>query len=515
MIIHRNRILSPIILSVILSACFHIFIQESALAQDAQKIADLKELERAHEEAYSLLSDEKIRPFLKKKRIAAFSRAASVTRDFQRKWIRDKNSLEYLLSIARLAIYSEFSGHKEDACILHKNCLEHTRISDNKAIYAGERIESISDLKMEEMKCSRHYTPSSSGSGVTRTDEVVVTEISVGKGDIDIRRELIRNLEPRKPLSIDEAVSLVLRKTTPDQINDAITIARSVIAEINVPYEYAAGDGVVVFGFGWNVTTAEVWNFYRNLHDAILSVKDQFDLDLTNMNTLTVYVNMEDIAHGFGEEIGRELCKVIHFREMKNLEGYYQPLDNSIVIRKGVRYWDSWFMGTVYHELVHALLHADFPEAPLWLNEGIASLYEAHDLRTPTDNYRLYYLREALLINRLPSLDILLKKWGNAELDLSDSRDDYPLLMAMSRYFAFYLHSVGILPELYRYMRTNFENLENQSVSALRYFTGWNLGKIEEQFVDFIMQRDKRSVDEIWGSLEENINAYVQDLFFQ
>ncbi len=35
---------------------------------------------------------------------------------------------------------------------------------------------------------------------------------------------------------------------------------------------------------------------------------------------------------------------------------------------------------TLAHEVTHPLLEADFPEAPLWLQEGIASLYEAPEL---------------------------------------------------------------------------------------------------------------------------------------
>jgi hypothetical protein len=34
------------------------------------------------------------------------------------------------------------------------------------------------------------------------------------------------------------------------------------------------------------------------------------------------------------------------------------------------------FLTTLTHEVVHPLMADDFPEAPLWLNEGVASLYE-------------------------------------------------------------------------------------------------------------------------------------------
>jgi hypothetical protein len=51
-------------------------------------------------------------------------------------------------------------------------------------------------------------------------------------------------------------------------------------------------------------------------------------------------------------------------------------------------------LGTLTHELVHPLLETDFPGAPTWLNEGIASLFEAPVLPRPgeihgTKNWRL------------------------------------------------------------------------------------------------------------------------------
>lgn len=56
---------------------------------------------------------------------------------------------------------------------------------------------------------------------------------------------------------------------------------------------------------------------------------------------------------------------------------------------------------TLTHELMHPLLQADFPRAPTWLVEGIASLYEAPDLSVRGEihgkpNYRRDELLSAL-----------------------------------------------------------------------------------------------------------------------
>lgn len=50
--------------------------------------------------------------------------------------------------------------------------------------------------------------------------------------------------------------------------------------------------------------------------------------------------------------------------------GFYQPRDRSMVMNIGLG------LGTLTHEIVHPFVEADFPEAPTWLNEGIASLFE-------------------------------------------------------------------------------------------------------------------------------------------
>jgi len=51
--------------------------------------------------------------------------------------------------------------------------------------------------------------------------------------------------------------------------------------------------------------------------------------------------------------------------------GYYNPADNLIMATSGRTGY-----GTLLHELIHALTASDFPAAPSWLNEGLASLYE-------------------------------------------------------------------------------------------------------------------------------------------
>jgi hypothetical protein len=74
--------------------------------------------------------------------------------------------------------------------------------------------------------------------------------------------------------------------------------------------------------------------------------------------------------------------------------GYYNPRDNLIMATGGEAGY-----GTVLHEMVHALMESDFPGAPLWLVEGLASLYErtrwSHSNLEPLPNWRMDQLKEA------------------------------------------------------------------------------------------------------------------------
>ena len=74
--------------------------------------------------------------------------------------------------------------------------------------------------------------------------------------------------------------------------------------------------------------------------------------------------------------------------------GYYNPSDNLIMATSGRAGY-----GTLLHEMVHALMKADFPDAPAWLNEGLASLYERSQWRGHKlyglPNWRMDGMREA------------------------------------------------------------------------------------------------------------------------
>ncbi len=68
-----------------------------------------------------------------------------------------------------------------------------------------------------------------------------------------------------------------------------------------------------------------------------------------------------------------QLARQIHgIHISQSTFGYTCKADSSIVLRR------SGGLGTLGHEVFHALLDHNFPEAPPWLNEGMACLYEEY-----------------------------------------------------------------------------------------------------------------------------------------
>jgi hypothetical protein len=75
--------------------------------------------------------------------------------------------------------------------------------------------------------------------------------------------------------------------------------------------------------------------------------------------------------------------------------GFYMPSERKLIMDAGPG------LGTLTHELVHPIVEEDFPSAPTWINEGIASLYEAPVVYAPGEirgvkNWRLPRLIRAL-----------------------------------------------------------------------------------------------------------------------
>ncbi len=162
----------------------------------------------------------------------------------------------------------------------------------------------------------------------------------------------------------------------------------------------------------------------------------------------------------------RRAAEQLFFDRRVSRFGYYKPGRRTALVNLAEG------DGGLLHELTHVLMDADFPGAPLWLQEGLATLHECSGLGTcgapadatasagtpaaaraeqtrnlvPRHNWRLAVLRGATAENRLPSLKGLITE--------STFRGPGEALdFAYARYFCWFLHERGKLQPLYVKLR--------------------------------------------------------------
>ena len=109
--------------------------------------------------------------------------------------------------------------------------------------------------------------------------------------------------------------------------------------------------------------------------------------------------------------------------------------------------------GTLVHEMVHALMAADFPGAPAWFEEGLASLYEQCRVEETRlvglPNWRLPIVREAV---GDPGRYVPIGELARMD-DATFYGPGSPVHYAEARYLMFYLQEQGVLERFYRALR--------------------------------------------------------------
>jgi hypothetical protein len=158
--------------------------------------------------------------------------------------------------------------------------------------------------------------------------------------------------------------------------------------------------------------------------------------------------------------------------------GYYHHAVRSLVmnIRTGG--------GTLVHEMVHALRNYDFPHAPTWLDEGIASLYEQCTIRDGKIlglvNWRLPVFEEGYEKGEYVPIRKVLEM---SETTFRGSASS--MHYAESRYFCYYLQQLGHLRTLYATFRDRFRE-DPTGVKFVEEITGKKLEVFEEEWLRFM-----------------------------
>jgi tetratricopeptide (TPR) repeat protein len=165
--------------------------------------------------------------------------------------------------------------------------------------------------------------------------------------------------------------------------------------------------------------------------------------------------------------------------EMGRIGGVFRRSDATIVARRvGM---------TCRHEFTHALHFADIEARaqlhPIWVLEGLATLYETaefqHGRLLPMPNDRLNALKFFLARDRLHPLRKLLT------VDQEGFMEDPAVFYAMSRYLMMYLEENGKLREWYLAYTAAYEE-DDTGREALESVFGEDLDAIEEDWLEWV-----------------------------
>lgn len=171
--------------------------------------------------------------------------------------------------------------------------------------------------------------------------------------------------------------------------------------------------------------------------------------------------------------------KLIHQR---TILGIYEDESRTLVAQR---------LGQVMtHEFTHALHAADQravgQEHPIWLREGVASLYEAADFEkgdlVPHDNFRLGFVQSAARRHALIPLAKLLR------LSTRDFIAGPNLAYGQSSSLLLYLYEKNLLRKFYEeYKRTYRADATGEA--ALQSVTGQPLAELEQQWTRWMLAR--------------------------
>ncbi len=184
-----------------------------------------------------------------------------------------------------------------------------------------------------------------------------------------------------------------------------------------------------------------------------------------------------------GEESYNRYCEKLFGERGISIYGYYKPKLRTLVLNLGTG------QGTLLHELTHALMDFDFPQAPDWFNEGLASLHEQSRFRSSDDgpwieglvNWRLEGLQAVTRAGQLASLSRLME---NPYFRGPGEGTNY----AQARYFCLYLQQRGLLAEFYRAFRQRHANDPRGQRSLSEAFPNVAIEELDRDFQQWVLQ---------------------------
>lgn len=164
--------------------------------------------------------------------------------------------------------------------------------------------------------------------------------------------------------------------------------------------------------------------------------------------------------------------------------GFYLGAEHRIVLNVGPG------VGTLTHELVHPIVRADFPDAPTWIDEGLASLFEGFYLGPKNDiygtkNWRLPRLKQALAHPTEKGEVGLGELFALSDEQFRGEKED--LHYAMARYFCLWLQTRGWLWGFYQAFRDGYAS-DKTGEKAFQKVTGKTLDEQNADWLRYVRQ---------------------------
>jgi hypothetical protein len=149
--------------------------------------------------------------------------------------------------------------------------------------------------------------------------------------------------------------------------------------------------------------------------------------------------------------------------------------------------------GTLTHELVHPFMHANWPDGPSWLNEGLGSLFEFPGERDGHFigqlNWRLPGVQAAIADQTVPKISQLVRTTDEQFYD-----DDTGVHYAMARYLCYWLQERGLLVKFVQRAQA-LKAVDGTGFQALQETLGGDPDSFQKDWEKFVMalKRQRRS----------------------
>lgn len=186
----------------------------------------------------------------------------------------------------------------------------------------------------------------------------------------------------------------------------------------------------------------------------------------------------------------------------KHAAGFYVPKDRTLTsIDRG---------DVLIHEFIHALHHADQAASghphPIWISEGLATLFSHARLDDtglhPLPASRLASLRKALADNKTFSLRQLL------DMEPEEFVKNSQVCYAQARHLLLYLHTQGKLREFYGVYRETYDDDPTGALALEKVFRT-KLYVIEEDWKKWALSLEDPAED---AALQASLGVQVQDV---